>query len=184
MHYLQLRPSRKEKNQFLLQQREFLINLNYFVLEANTGILLLRIMSKNAYHELGGKKKATLVPNFILCCVRDSTCCYFIQMFSPKKENKVGYSKEHNNKTYGFKKKSVILNEQYHSLACLQWVRDVCRLLKYEFILGQRGFSVFYVFLCKSLVGGKEKRVELCSGLCCLCIFGIVPSYCFIVYFG
>lgn len=50
------------------------------------------------------KKEATLEPNFILCCVRDSTCCYFIQMFSPKKENKVEYSKEHNNKTYGLKK--------------------------------------------------------------------------------
>lgn len=69
------------------------------------------------------EKKATLEPNFILCCVRDSTCCYFIQMFSPKKQNKVRYSKEHNNKTYGLKKpKTVSLNKQYHSLARLQWV--------------------------------------------------------------
>lgn len=52
------------------------------------------------YHEEGGKK-ATLELNFILCSMRDSTCCYFIQMFSPKKQNKVWCSKEYNNKTYG-----------------------------------------------------------------------------------
>lgn len=50
------------------------------------------------------EKKATLELNFILCSMRDSTCCYFIQMFSPKKQNKVWCSKEYNNKTYGLKK--------------------------------------------------------------------------------
>lgn len=127
-HYLLVKPLsiRKKIYRSLQQQNESFNEWDSFGLEVGSGVLPVRMMFKTVLW--GRKKKVSLKPNRILCGVRDSTCCYFIQMFSPKKQNKVWYSKEHNNKTYGLKKKSVSSNEQYHSLARLQWVWDVHRL--------------------------------------------------------
>lgn len=62
-------PEKKKKNQFCYSKWVFKINWYYFGLQALTGILLVRIMSKNAYHELGGKKKRLLLNQISYCVV-------------------------------------------------------------------------------------------------------------------